>query len=112
MSTDFMLTCDCCGNILHMDESIQEGGTQVMGGTTECSLNVTYNYAPLGLNRALLEGKTGTETMVSLKELVDQLGTDRNENTYWEPSEGNVGFAADILHGFAVAHPNGVWKAY
>ncbi len=33
------------GRMLTSEKSIQEGGTQFVGGTDECTLNVTYNYS-------------------------------------------------------------------
>ena len=67
-------------------QHIQEGGTQVMGGTKECHLNITYNYSTLyrltldkekGLR--WLHGKTGRDTIGRLENAVELLGTHQYE---------------------------------
>ena len=35
------------GETLYSVNHIQYGGTQVVGGTNECDLNITYNYSKL-----------------------------------------------------------------
>ncbi|MDE2102426.1 MAG: hypothetical protein KGL39_34590 [Patescibacteria group bacterium] len=49
----------------------EEGGTYRMGGTTEASLNVTYNYSPF-------YGKKASETAERLRAAVAKLGTSRH----------------------------------
>lgn len=83
MSYDVFLV-DHVGNSLVSKRLIQEGGTQVMGGTSMCELNITYNYASLytialdeekGLH--WIKGKTGNETIKRLQHAVKVLGTRR-----------------------------------
>lgn len=107
MSTDFALTCPCGTH----QQALEEGGTYTIGGTHKTELNVTYNYAPLGLSRSLLEGKTGKDTVGPLRDLVDRHGT-KQDDDYWAATPGNVGHAAQILLRFAEAHPDSVWTAF
>ena len=65
---------------------IQEGGTQIVGGTSNCELNITYNYSTLyrlTLDREAglrwLDGKTGTETIGRLENAVELLGIHQYE---------------------------------
>ena len=106
------------GSSLNSKNSIQEGGTQVVGGTNSCELNITYNYSPLyykvfpndeGLK--WLEGKTGREVRDDLRIIIECLGTKRNDD-YWKPTMGNAGIALSILRGWAREHPDGVFKIY
>ena len=120
MSHDIDLTCAHCGEVLHMPESFTDGGTYCIGGTDECSLNVTYNYANLyadvfpneGLTNgriSWLYGKTGGETIDVLQAGVDLLGVVRDDD-YWQATAGNAGAALLRLLSFAEAHPEGVWQ--
>ena len=81
MSYDIFLV-DNVGNTLVSKRIIQEGGTQVMGGTSQCQLSITYNYSTLyrltiddekGLK--WLNGKTANDTIKRLKDAVITLGT-------------------------------------
>lgn len=102
--------------------SHSEGGTYVLGGTDECTLNVTYNYGkpiakaqqaagytPEGMI-SLLDGLTGEESARVLSELVAELGTEESPD-YWEPTEGNARKALALLLLMAQAFPEGVWRA-
>jgi len=95
--------------------SHEEGGTYVLGGTTEAALNVTYNYGPLyykyldkekGIR--WLYGKTGERTRLQLATAVAQLGTVKDPD-YWAPTPGNAGYALSILLEWARLHPDAVW---
>jgi hypothetical protein len=120
MSHNISLACPCCERTLTMPESFEDGGTYQWGGTTECHLNVTYNYGKLyadvfpdeGLTNgriSWLYGKTGAETIEMLKNGVAILGTKRDDN-YWNATAGNAGAALERLLSFAEAHPDGVWE--
>ncbi len=97
-------------------DCIQEGGTQVMGGTDQPELNITYNYGELfrkaGLPDALksLHEKRAGDTIEMLKAAVAFLGTNRYTKDYWAPTLGNAGFALSILLGWALKYPDGVWR--
>ena len=126
MSWDVML-CYRDGEPLCSVKRIQEGGTQLVGGTNECELNITYNYSelyhrvfPLTENEnhnmttsglAWLSGKTGKESIPVLEGAVEVLGVKRNDD-YWNATEGNAGFALSILLEWAKEHPTGIFRVY
>jgi len=67
---------------------IQEGGTQVMGGTHECDLNITGNYSRLyhlALDKedglSWLYGKRAKDTIERLEKAVELLSTDQYVRT-------------------------------
>jgi hypothetical protein len=70
-------------------ESFEEGGTYVLGGSSEADLNVTYNYGKYFLFKSL-HGKKAGETISDLEEAVKRLGTEQDSD-HWEPTAGNVG---------------------
>src|ERR1700740_2175674 len=94
------------GEVLQMDGKFQEGGTYILGGTTDCHLNVTWNYGCLfkfkelnelpaeegaKLMRAYLEGKPDErfETDVaSLRSRYPDLASYFEDVTrdYWAPT--------------------------
>lgn len=103
---------DSDGDSVSVDHH-SEGGTYVLGGIPEAELNVTYNYsrpfAKVNFNIRDLDGKQAGETIEKLQEVVDTLGTDASAD-YWEPTDGNAGFAANILLGWAREAPCAVWR--
>jgi|SRR6185312_6132912 len=109
MSYDITLNDDN-GNVLRLPEHMrfEEGGTFAMGGTIECELNVTYNYAVLYDFRSL-DGKRADSTVKDMFGKVLELGLIRDVD-YWQPTPGNVGCALWRLLTFAVYHPDGIWK--
>lgn len=88
-------------------ESFEEGGTQVMGGSTEADLNITYNYSPhyyrvlTGSNDGLrgLDGWTAARALPVLVAGVAELSEDIDDD-YWAATEGNARRALDILRGW------------
>jgi len=109
MSYDVELK-DADGNILFMDESFEESGTYAMGGTTECTLNITYNYSEVyGTLVKDLHGQYGIDSLKSLKEFVDRWPHAKPYDDYWAPTPGNAVKAIKRLVSFAEKHPNGVW---
>lgn len=101
------------GNILQMEEAIEEGGVYALGGSKDCSLNITYNYSQvyhlLGWRVGMLNGHTAEDSKPMLETLVEKLGTD-TFGDYWAPTPGNAGYALNILLRFAEAHPEGRWE--
>jgi hypothetical protein len=85
-----------------------EGGTFAIGGTDQAYLNVTYNYATIFRFRDL-NGMTASDTIDLMRSKVAELGTD-TDNDYWNPTDGNVGHTLAILLGWAVQHPDAVWR--
>lgn len=67
-----------------------EGGTYVLGGTTEACLNITYNYAPfyykhLDKDKGIrwLYGLEAKDTVDRLFAAVKALGTEQNKEPFW-----------------------------
>jgi hypothetical protein len=92
-----------------------EGGTYVLGGTTEAELNITYNYSKyyyqcLDEKKGIrwLYGKTGAETIDRLQQAINILGTIR-DNNYWLPTPGNAGRALQTLLLWAKQNPKAIW---
>jgi hypothetical protein len=92
-----------------------DGGTYQAGGTTETTLNVTYNYGRLfceaGLAESLrtLNEMTGEAAISLLEPAVAHLGTER-AGDYWAATPGNAGYALSIILGWAREHPAGVFR--
>lgn len=115
MSYDIRLKNATSAETLHA-ESIHgiNGGTQVLGGTAELWLNVTYNYAPIfylvmgdkGIRT--IYGMTGAASLPVLAHAIALLtpGTDPD---YWKPTDGNARAALVGLLQFALMQPEGVW---
>ena len=116
MSYDIHLEHPVTKEVLHADTKHElRGGTYVIGGTTELSLNVTYNYGEI-LYRVMgkggirnLYGKTGAEAVSILKNAIDQLGDDTDPD-YWKATEGNVKSALYKLLAIARIRPDGVFN--
>ena len=109
----------------------QEGGTQVVGGTKDCDLNITYNYSPFyheifpmqynqnGNGQITMEttglrwltSKTGAEAIPILEHCVQRLGTKRGDD-YWAATLGNAGYALSILLEWAREFPDAVFWVY
>jgi hypothetical protein len=91
------------------------GGTYAVNGTTELSLNITYNYYQ-HFHRVLGEGgirsiygKRVAETLPTLAAAVNQLKDDVSDN-YWDPTEGNARLALLDLICLGAQFPEGIWR--
>jgi hypothetical protein len=91
------------------------GSSYAVGGTTEASLNITYNYwdqfhkvidKDNGIR--IIYGKTAAETIPILKNAISELKDDVS-NDYWESTEGNAKRALTNLLSFAQLRPDGIW---
>ena len=122
---------DSVARVCTSKRKIQEGGTQVMGGTNNCELNITYNYSeyyheifPVKYNQVgngtittettglrWLSYKTGAEAIPILEECVQRLGTKRHED-YWKPTSGNAGYALNILLEWSREVPSAQFVVY
>ena len=124
---DFDLCDPVTKKVLEIEEKHEiKGGTYCAGGTTEMTLNITYNYSDI-INRKMDElgigeedsssyayyfsGKTGTETIEPLKKIISSL-KDNVDEDYWKATEGNVKRALCGLLAFAQLRPDGVWSVY
>lgn len=115
MSYDIDLVDPVSKKVLQLDSPHHmRGGTYALGGTTDASLNVTYNYSShfykhLGDGGIrIIYGKTGAESIPLLQEAISKLGDDVSED-YWEPTEGNAKRALVQLLALARMRPDGVW---
>lgn len=115
MSYDIYLNHPVTGERLHVKSPHSlRGGTYADGGSTECWLNITYNYAvhfhrvmgPLGIRT--IYGMTGAESIPVLKEAMAALNNDVVDD-YWQPTEGNAKAALAGLLALAQMRPDGVW---
>lgn len=131
MSWDFDLVDPVTKETLHSDVKHQmKGGTYAVGGTTEMTLNVTYNYGKviyekfdetlkeLGVDKKdyenltyaeYLRGKTGAESIPILKGIIEKLGDDVDPD-YWKATEGNAKRALSQLLALAQMRPDGIWE--
>ena len=123
MSWNFDLCDPVTKKVLETEEKHQiKGGTYYVGGTTEMTLNVTYNYSDIiekkmkevGIENKpsyayYLNGKTGAETIEPLKKIIASLKDDVDED-YWKATEGNAKRALCGLLAFAQMRPDGVWR--
>lgn len=131
MSYDISLLDPVTRTVLELDAPHHmRGGTYMVGGTTEASLNVTYNYArhyervfggeqPTsrfdrifgGTEKSGIRsiyGLTGAESIPVLNAAIAKLGDDMAED-YWAPTEGNAKAALIQLRALATMRPDGVW---
>lgn len=96
--------------------SFEEGGTYVLGGSTEASLNVTWNYSSfyhdaLDAEQGIrfLDGKKAENMIELLTKAVTELGIERDDN-YWASTSGNAGYTLSILLKWAKLHPTATFK--
>ena len=134
MSYDISLCDPVTGDVLQLDTPHHmRGGIYAMGGTTDASLNVTYNYAkhyyPLFPARKVsspivaargweigeelggirsIYGLTGAESIPVLQGVINKLGDDVADD-YWAATEGNAKRALSQLLALAQMRPDGVW---
>lgn len=94
---------------------IEYGGTYQLGGTTECDLNITYNYSPHYYKEFpndegifWLNGQYAKNTIKELENVSMALGSRRNSD-YWKSTKGNAGYSIKILLGWARENPEGIW---
>lgn len=92
-------------------EHFTAGGTYPIGGTDEAELNITYNYSELyyryldkenGLQ--WLHQRKAEDCIEKLEKAVKELGTEQDED-YWKATNGNAGYALNILLKWARKHP-------
>ena len=116
MSYDIDLLHPVTKNVIEMDTPHQmKGGTYALGGSTQASLNVTYNYSKHfykvlgdGGIRSLY-GKSGAESIPLLQNGIIQLDDDV-DNDYWKATEGNAKTALTQLLALAQMRPDGIWS--
>lgn len=99
-------------------ERFQDGGTYAVGGSTEASLNITYNYSPFYYNHLdkenglrFLNGKRAGDVIKALEYAVSALGTTR-DNDYWASTPGNAGAALAVLLSWARQYPDAIFSVH
>lgn len=119
MSYDIGLKDPTTGEVVEVARH-EEGGTYAVGGCTDASLNITYNYS--GLFRFFVDqeegirwlyGKTGEEVVPRLQSAIESLEKiDKApwERDYWAPTSGNACHALKILLAWAEQHPTAVFE--
>jgi hypothetical protein len=116
MSYDIELTDPVTKEVLELDTPHQmKGGTYAVGGTTKCSLNITWNYCKYyyetmgedGIRS--IYGKTGAESIPILTEAINSLG-DETDSDYWTATEGNAKKSLLQLRALAQMRPDGIWE--
>lgn len=115
MSYDISLVDPVSREELQLDTPhFMRGGTYAVGGTTNASLNITYNYADQfhkvfpekGIRQ--IYGMSGADSIPVLEAAISKLGDDVDED-YWKSTEGNAKRALEQLLALAKMRPDGVW---
>lgn len=118
MSYDLSLVDPVSEETLQLESKHQmQGGTYAVGGTTEASLNITWNYGEFyyrifgddGIRT--LHRKTGLESIPILEDAISKLGNETTDN-YWDKTEGNAKRPLLQLLTLAKMRPDGVWTVY
>ena len=93
-------------------ERHSEGGYMIVGGNTDATISITYNYSKYFYET--IDGKEGIrwlydrpahECYHTLRAAIKVLGTYRDED-YWESTPGNAGYILSILLKWADQYPN------
>ena len=86
----------------------EEGGAYAIGGQTEAAMDVTYNYSHI-YNFGTLDAKVAGDVIPQLEAKINELGLVRGPD-YWQPTQGNVGHALNVLLGWAKLYPSAVFE--
>lgn len=117
MSYDISLRDPVTGEVLHSDAPHDmRGGTYRVGGTTELSPNITYNYAKCYCRDDVfgsagiksIYGMSGAESIPLINKAIIALGDDVSAD-YWEATEVNAKRPLYQLLAMAKMRPDGVW---
>ena len=116
MSYDVDFCDPVSGDVIELnDKHFMRGGTYVIGGSTELSLNITYNYSK---NYAVhnfsirdLNGQTALEAIPELERVVGLLGDDTDPD-YWRATDGNAKRALISLLTMAKMRPDAKIKVF
>ena len=139
MSYDIKLVDPVTKETLNLENNhFMTGGTYAIGGTTECWLNITYNYArwyykpdvfpenPKTKETGIrsIYGLSGAESIPVLKHAIDSLNNldedlsieekekleKQNVTGYWLPTKINAIKPLYQLIGLAQLRPDGIWE--
>jgi hypothetical protein len=125
---------DTKGRILEV-EPFEEGGTYMLGGTTQADLNITYNYSGLfaeawpedldkrpeagdGTLGKMLHCRVAAVTQPLLSIAIDKLliaaggveAAAAEESSYWDATPRNAALPLIRLEKWAIQHPLGIWN--
>lgn len=116
MSWDVELVDKETKKVMHMPYKHDfRGGNYVLGGTTACEINITYNY---GANYRRvhpengitdLNGMSGKDSVPILADMIGKLGDEMSDD-YWEATDGNAKQPLVAMLIFAAQNPSGVWE--
>mgnify|MGYP000864133812 CR=1 FL=1 len=122
MSYDINLLDPIAKNVIKInDVHFLRGGTYKLGGSTELSLNMTYNYSKI-LHQVLqpestpsreksgirsLYGMTALEAIPILEAAISNLKDDFDQD-YWKPTEGNTKRALNNLLTMCKMRPDAI----
>ena len=122
MSYDINLRDPITNEIIEIpDAHFMQGGTYKLGGSTELSLNITYNYAKF-LHEVLqpketpseyksgigsLYGLASLDAIPILEQAINQLNDDVSSD-YWEATEGNTKKALNQLLTMCKMRPDAI----
>lgn len=122
MSYDINLLDPITKEIIEINDAhFIRGGTYQMDGSTELSLNITYNYSEF-LHRVLqpkttpsecetgirsLYGMTALEAIPILENAISNLKDDV-DSSYWKPTEGNTKRALNNLLTMCKMRPDAI----
>lgn len=93
------------------------GGTFVIGGTTELSFNITFNYSQ-HIDKVLeggiegLDGKLVEETIPLIEKAILRMRNNDETKNYWDGTEGNARKALVNLLKLAKLGRDGEWAVY
>jgi len=122
MSYDINLLDPITKKVIEINDAhFMRGGTYKMGGSTELSLNMTYNYSEI-LHKVIqpkstpseykagirsLYGMTALEATPILEAAISNLKDDVVDD-YWQPTEGNVKQALNNLLTMCKIRPDAI----
>lgn len=122
MSYDINLLDPITKNVIEINDAhFLRGGTYKVGGSTELSLNITYNYSEF-LHKVLnpkftpskydsgirsLYGMTALEAIPILEAAISNLKDDVDTD-YWTPTEGNTKSALNNLLTMCKMRPDAI----
>lgn len=103
------------GNLVEV-EKFEDGGTYLVGGSTEACLNITYNYSRfyyeyLDKKNGIrwLDDREAEKCIDKLLCAFKELGIERGSD-YWAPTPGNAGYALSILLKWSQDNPDAVFE--
>ena len=112
MSHDIRMVNSMTERTVLQVEKFEEGGTHVLGGSTDADLNYTYNYGEvwefIGWRPDDLQGLRGDVCTPKLRELVRRYADVKPyQRDYWAPTLGNGMLVVRRLLAWAEQHPDG-----